>query len=394
MGNKNFKSTWPLIDKRKLINEKIIKEGIVASFGLLKYKNKEFILIGYFGGMIEVYDSLNLEKIAYDENLDCMNVRYIGQLIDNYFAVAFYANISIYIFYEEKNNCNAYNIKKVQIIENIDIDNYHNLELLKAISFDWNLYRENDDYEIVKEKTEIIKNNKYKRNVPFGDELIISSNGGIFLFNKKKEEDNKQNLEEIKEDIDIDIDDLLEKWKKYPFEYKQNLTNFIDIYDISQINFEYLAGITDNYLYLISMETYEIVTKFNVKVSKNCDSMMFMLNDNILCMGGDDSITLISIKNFEILSETKIKSQNIITEICILPDFNILIAMNNSNENKDYIYQYKYSYSFNKFKKKMEYNIVKETKKLLTSNDGYIVMRSLMKKRLVTFFDLKIQIWE
>jgi len=60
MGNKNFKSTWPLIDKRKLINEKIIKEGIVASFGLLKYKNKEFILIGYFGGMIEVYDSLNL----------------------------------------------------------------------------------------------------------------------------------------------------------------------------------------------------------------------------------------------------------------------------------------------------------------------------------------------
>ena len=394
MGNKNFKSTWPLIDKRKLINEKVIKEGIVASFGLLKYKNKEFILIGYFGGMIEVYDSLNLEKIAYDENLDCMNVRYIGQLIDNYFAVAFYANISIYIFYEEKNNCNAYNIKKVQIIENIDIDNYHNLELLKAISFDWNLYRENDDYEIVKEKTEIIKNNKYKRNVPFGDELIISSNGGIFLFNKKKEEDNKQNLEEIKEDIDIDIDDLLEKWKKYPFEYKQNLTNFIDIYDISQINFEYLAGITDNYLYLISMETYEIVTKFNVKVSKNCDSMMFMLNDNILCMGGDDSITLISIKNFEILSETKIKSQNIITEICILPDFNILIAMNNSNENKDYIYQYKYSYSFNKFKKKMEYNIVKETKKLLTSNDGYIVMRSLMKKRLVTFFDLKIQIWE
>jgi len=60
MGNKNFKSTWPLIDKRKLINEKVIKEGIVASFGLLKYKNKEFILIGYFGGMIEVYDSLNL----------------------------------------------------------------------------------------------------------------------------------------------------------------------------------------------------------------------------------------------------------------------------------------------------------------------------------------------
>ena len=55
MGNKKFKSTCPLIDKRKLINQKII-EGQVTAFGLLKYKNKEFILTGLSGGMIEVYD--------------------------------------------------------------------------------------------------------------------------------------------------------------------------------------------------------------------------------------------------------------------------------------------------------------------------------------------------
>ena len=71
-----------------------------------------------------------------------------------------------------------------------------------------------------KEKIKKIKNKNYKKNIPIGNELIISSDGGIFLFNKKKEENSKQNLEEIKEDIDID--NLLEKWKKYPFEYKKN----------------------------------------------------------------------------------------------------------------------------------------------------------------------------
>ena len=390
MGNKKFKSTCPLIDKRKLINQKVI-EGDVTAFGLFKYKNKEFILTGFYGGMIEIYDSLNLEKVAYDSKAICTYVRYVGQLVDNYFIAACIENIYIYIFYEEKNNCNKYNIKIVQKIFNID--NYNNLQLLKAIVFDWNLYRENDIYEMIKEKNEKFKNKNYKRNVPIGDELIISSDGGIFLFNKNKEEDSKQNLEEIKEDIDID--DLLEQWKKYTFKYKQNLTNFIYVYDMIQINFKYLAGTTDDYLCLISMETYEIVTKFKVKVSENCDSIMFMLNDDILCMGGGDSITLISIKNFEILSETKIKSQIKITEICILPDFNILIGMNNKVENKEYFYQYKYNCVYNKSKKKMEHNIIKGTTKLLTKNDSNIMMRCLMKDRLATILDFKIiQIWE
>ena len=386
MGNKKFKSTCPLIDKRKLINQKII-EGQVTAFGLLKYKNKEFILTGLSGGMIEVYDSSNLEKVAFDKNEYCSYVRYVGQLTDNYFTAACIEYICIYIFYEEKNNCNTYNIKTIQKI--LDPDNYYDLKLFKSIIFDWNLYRENDVYEIIKEKNEKNKNKNYKRNIPIGDELIISSNIGIFLFNKKKEEDK----EEIKQDINID--DLLEKWKKYPFEYKQNLTNFIYVYDMIQINFKYLAGTTYDYLFLISMETYEIVTKFEVKVSKNCDSIMFMLNDDILCLGGGDSITLISIKNFEILSETKIQSHIQITEICILPDFNILIGMNNILENKEYFHQYKYNCFFNKSKKKMEHNIVKGTTKLLTKNDSNIMMRCLMKDRLAIILDLKIiQIWE
>ena len=97
MENKEFGSTCPLIDKRKLINEKIIEESQITALGLLKYKNKEFIIIGFYGGKIEVYDSLNLEKVAYDKNIDCTCVRDIGQLIDNYFAAACLENISIYI---------------------------------------------------------------------------------------------------------------------------------------------------------------------------------------------------------------------------------------------------------------------------------------------------------
>ena len=380
MGNKKFQSTCPLIDKRKLINEKVI-EGTVTAFGLLTYKNKEFLLIGFYGGLIEVYDTLNLEKVASDKNICYSYVRYVGQLIDNYFTAACLKNISIYIFYEENNNKeNNYNIKAVQKI--INIDKYHNLQLSKAIIFNWNLYRENNSYEKKKENSESEK-------IRNGDELIISSSGGIFLFNKKKEEDN----ERIKENNDID--NLLERWKKYPFEYKKNLTNFINVYDMIQINFKYLAGTTNNYLCLVSMETYEIITKFKVKISTNCDSIMFMLNEDILCLGGGDSITLISIKNFEILSETKIRSEIKITEICILPDFNILIGMKNNDTNKEYFYQYKYDYSYNKLKKKMEHNIVKGTTKLLTKNDSNIMMRCLMKDRLVTILDLKIiQIWE
>ena len=386
MGNKKFKSICPLIDKRKLINQKEI-EGQVTAFGLLKYKNKEFILTGLSGGMIEVYDSSNLEKVAFDKNEYCSYVRYVGQLTDNYFTAACIEYMCINIFYEEKSNCNIYNIKTIQKIFNIN--NYYDLNFFKAIIFDCNLYRENDVYEIIKEKNEKKKNKNYKRNIPIGDELIISSNIGIFLFNKKKEEDK----EEIKQDINID--DLLEKWKKYPFEYKQNLTNFIYVYDMIQINFKYLAGTTYDYLFLVSMETYEIVTKFEVKVSEKCDSIMFMLNDDILCLGGGDSITLISIKNFEILSETKIQSHIQITEICILPDFNILIGMNNILENKEYFHQYKYNCFFNKSKKKMEHNIVKGTTKLLTKNDSNIMMRCLMKDRLAIILDLKIiQIWE
>ena len=398
MGNKKFKSTCPLINKRKLKNEKVV-EGNITAFGLLKYKNKEFILTGFYcagfsSSKIEIYDSLNLEKVANIRNIDSNYVRYIGQLKDNYFTAACMKNISIYLFYEEKNNkenISVYNIKLVQKI--INIDNYYYLSLLKAILFDRNLYRENDIYEIEKKENEKIVNKNYKTNITIGDELIISSSGGIFLFNKKNEEDRKQNIDEIKEDIDIDTS--LEKWKKNPFEYKKNLTNSIYVYDMIQINYKYLAGTIDDYLCLISMETYEIITKFKVKVSKNCDSIMFMLNDDILCMGGDDSITLISIKNFEILSETIIKSQQLITEICILPDFNILIGMKNYKDNKEYFYQYKYIYSYNKSKKKMEYYIAKGTTKLLTRNNSNIMMRCLMEDRLATILDLKIiQIWE
>ena len=49
-----------------------------------------------------------------------------------------------------------------------------------------------------------------------------------------------------------------------------------------------------------------------------------MLKEDILCVGGDDTISLISIKNIEVILVTLIKEDYKITEICILPDYNIL----------------------------------------------------------------------
>ena len=167
---------------------------------------------------------------------------------------------------------------------------------------------------------------------------------------------------------------------------------------MTQVNFRYIAGTIKHYLCIYSMETYELVTKFSVKISEYCDSVIFMLNEEILCVAGSDSISLISIKDFEIILVSIIKEKNKITEICILPDYNILIGMQNSsafNSHIEYFYQYKCFHSVNALTKKMEYNILQVSSKFLTKNYSNITMRCLSNNRLVTVIDLElIQVWE
>ena len=137
---------------------------------------------------------------------------------------------------------------------------------------------------------------------------------------------------------------------------KDQLTKY-DSYDMIQVNYKYIAGTIKDYLCLYSMETYEVVTKFSVKISEDCDSVIFMLNEDILCVAGDDTISLISIKDFEIVLVSIIKKQYRITEICILPDWNILIGMRNKNinlilSNIEYFYQYKCFHKLNQLERK------------------------------------------
>ena len=393
MGNKIFKkkyeSTCPLINERKLIVENNFS-GMISGLCVINYKGKEYILILDLRGTINIYESEHLELVVSEKNsFGFQYYTYIGTLFSNYFVVVGKNNIKIFIFY--KDNI-SYHIKILQKIDNNNLERYNYCFFSKAINYDRNLFREKDLYEMEQDKK---KKTKLQNKV----ELIISSEKGIFLFSKKKETGDiiNINLDKKEEDNDFDIDDILEKWKQNPYKFDKEITILWN-YDIIQINFKYLAGTIKNYLCFYSMETYELVTKFEVKVSEECDCVIYMLNEDLLCLGGEDSITLISIKNFEIMLVSLIKTKFKITEICILPDYNILIGMENndgSDKHKEYFYQYKYSYSFNKLTNKIEHKLLKGTSKFLTKNNSNIMMRCLNNNRIVVAVEYKIiQIWE
>ena len=143
------------------------------------------------------------------------------------------------------------------------------------------------------------------------------------MINNNNEEINQSN-----------IDNYLEKWDKNQFFFKEKLSCQRN-YDITQVNFKYFVGTINNYLCLYSMETYEIITKFEIKTSYYADRVISMLSHDILCIGGNDTISLISINDFEIILVSLIKPEYRITEICILPDFNLLICM----KNEDYSFE-------------------------------------------------------
>ena len=382
---KEQSSACPLINQRKIIKENT-SSALINGISIINYKNKEFILLLLIRGTIEIYDSNNLELVSKEKNpienydLD----EYVGNLLNEYFVVVG-EFCKIYIFYEDNIN---YKINLVQKIRN----NYtfHTI-FLKAFAFDRNLYREKDIHEIEIDKKERKKNKNYKNILSKDEELVINSTRGIKIY--------KKNIEiygNYDSDKNINIDEVLKQWNKNPYIYYRELTEFYN-YDIVQVNFKYLAGTIKNYLCLYSMEEYELITKFQVKVSEECDCVIFMLKDDLLCIGGKDTISLISIKDFEIVNETLIKPNYKITEICILPDLNILIGLESNNEERKdyYLYQYKYYYEMNKSTEKKEHKINEESYIFLTKSKSNIMMRCLSKNRIVIIEELKkIQILE
>ena len=148
------------------------------------------------------------------------------------------------------------------------------------------------------------------------------------------------------------------------------------------------------------MEEYEIVTKFEVRISELCYKIIFMLTDDILIIGGDDTITLISIKDFEISLVSTIKPNYKITEICILPDSNIIIGIQNKDKYtkwEEFLYQYKYYSSVNKSTKRVEHNIYQISTELLTKNNSNISFECLnnyliaiVDQRYILSYDIKL----
>ena len=242
------------------------------------------------------------------------------------------------------------------------------------------------------EKDRLEKNKNLKKISPTNEELIINSNRGIYIF--AKIEDKYYLNEEINK---FNIENHLIKWDKNPFEYKEKLTCEYN-YDIVQVNFKYLAGTIKNYLCLYSMETYEIITNFKINTSYYTDKVIFMLSHDILCVGGNDTITLISIKDFEIILISIIKPNYKISEICVLPNFNIIICMKSDNyslESNEYLLHYKYCRNIDKFANIVNHNLIKISSELITNKKSNLTMVALNNNNLVTVTEKKfIQIRE
>ena len=102
LKNKSF-TLCPLINNRKLITEKKVFSNTVSCIGIINYKNKDFILVGFDYGKIEIFNSETLESITEDHDEIHIDeyIRYVGQLINENFVVVSQDYIRIYAFYED-----------------------------------------------------------------------------------------------------------------------------------------------------------------------------------------------------------------------------------------------------------------------------------------------------
>ena len=410
MGNKiinkkvNKSQTSPNTKQLK----KMKKVGLNRISCLSKTKNKNddyFISLGLYNGGIELYDINNLDLVA--QNYNSINkfeiLEYICYLSDNNFLVNG-SYIYIFTIYKNKNFKPKkskssglelmYNIGLIQKINYPEKNTYYlnfsypfdDLSIVKSFIFDRNKNRKNNIYE------EILDINE--------EELIVNGDLGIIIFTRNKENiisDNENNKDEGKNrEINFDLDSYIKKWEKNPYCYKRHLSSLCH-YDMEQVNYKYIASAVDKYVLLYSMEEYELITKFEVKTSVDCYKIMYMLTDDLLCIGGDDSITLISIKDFEISLVSTIKPNYKITEICILPNYNIIIGIQNKDKDikrEEYLYQYKYYSKVNEMTKKVEHNIYQIYTELLTNNNSNLTMECI-NNSLVTIVDQEyILLWD
>ena len=234
-----------------------------------------------------------------------------------------------------------------------------------------------------------IENKENKNMYGINNKLIISGTVGIFLL-KRKEPENEDNIK------NMTIDEYIKYRTENKYILEERITNLKN-YDMTQVNYKFLVGTIKDYLCLYSIPNHQLITKFEADISDNCDSIIYMLNEDILCLGGKSTISLFSIKNYKFVFNILVKLGFKITEICILPNYNILVAIENRSysDHGEYFYQYKYSFNMNKTTKIKEYELKEVSHKLLSEERSNATMKCLRDNKLVSIIDGQfIQIWE
>ena len=386
-GEKIKDYSCPLISNRKIIKQ--ISADSVESLAIIKYNQKDFILIGYSREKFEIYDSTNLELLTRNPEIIEDSINNLFQLAYNTFAVACRRSLFIYLFYsvfDSTNNKEKYLVALIQTIKFETKDGstpfFFGLTFSKAFLFDEELYKENEKMKI--------ENEENKNMYGINNKLIISSTIGIFLL-KRKEPENEDNI------TNMDIDEYIKYRTENKYILEERITD-LENYDMTQVNYKFLAGTIKDYLCLYSIPNHQLITKFEADISDNCDSIIYMLNEDILCLGGKSTISLFSIKDYKLVFNILVKIGFRITEICILPNYNILVAIENNRSYSDhgeYFYQYKYSCNMNKTTKRKEYELKEVSHKLLSEERSNATMKCLSDNKLVSIIDGQfIQIWE
>ena len=377
-------------NEMKIIKEKRLDSCKINCLELIKYKNKDYIVIGLNESyskksIIEIYDSINLELIGRnDTDLEYDEINYISKMYNQNLLVCG-SKLRIFTFYFENLKLN---MKLVQLEEYPKIDNKYNRmrikRFTKAFVLDRNLYRDPED------KISSLEG-----------EILINESLGIYIYKRKKKENNEINEEgnlsinylEKSEDInELNINDYAEKWNSSPYKFNEQVSSTVN-FDVIQINYRYLA-VTRPFgnLCILDIETKNLITIFEVKSSVDADRVIFMLNKYIICVGGDDGLSLISIKDYDVPLLYVIKPKFKVTEICIMDEFNVLITMRSgsSYNYKEYLLHYKLIPEKDNISNKMLFKAIQVSSELTSKRRSNLTMASIDRNKFVCIIENKI----
>jgi len=203
-------------NEMKIIKEKRLASCKINCLELIKFKNKNYIVIGLNKSyssktIIEIYDAINLELIGGNNtDLEDDKINYISQMYNQNLLVCGY-DLRIFALYFENDKLN---MKLVQLEEFPKVDNKYGImrvkSFKKAFVLDRNLYRDPE------EKISSLEG-----------EILVNGSVGIFIYKRKKKENNGINEEEgnlsinyleKSEDInELNINDYAKKWNNSPY---------------------------------------------------------------------------------------------------------------------------------------------------------------------------------